>query len=259
MSRKIGLRLDSLTLAPREAMAQAAALKMQGIEINCARGELTPDQLDRQARKHLRHFVDDLQLEVVALGGDTGFRFGGDSTVERFLDDTKAVLDLAVDLRVGMVTTAIGSVPESPGNPNFGLVTEVLSDIGNYAANRERCLAISAGLDKPETLAALLDRLGNDGLCVNYDPANMVFGAYDPVQSVAALGRTIVAVRARDGRRYLDGSLEELPLGKGDVRYDEFVEALDAIDFHGYFVIARMPRSDLTDEIEAARRFLERY
>jgi sugar phosphate isomerase/epimerase len=153
-------------------MAQAAALKMQGIEINCAQGELTPGQLDRQARKHLRHFVDDLQLEVVALGGDTGFRFGDGSPVERFLDDTKPVFDLAMDLRVRTVTTAIGSVPESPENPDYGPMTEVLADIGNYAANRECCLAISAGLDKPETLAKLLDHLNNDGLRVNYDPAN---------------------------------------------------------------------------------------
>jgi sugar phosphate isomerase/epimerase len=87
----------------------------------------------------------------------------------------------------------------------------------------------------------------------------MVFGGYGPVQSVAVLGSYIVVVRARDGRRYLDGTLEELPLGKGDVRYDEFVEALDNIDFHGYFMIARMPRDDLTEDLEAARRFLERY
>jgi len=259
MPRKIGLRLDSLIAGPRQALEQAAALEMQGVEINCTKGELAPEQLDRQARKHLLHFVEDLQLELAALGGDVGFRLGEGAPIELFIEKTRGLFDLAVDLGVPVVTTAVGNVPPEPDDPDHELVAQVLRDIGDYAANRECCLAISAGLQPPEELRGFLDHLDNDGLSVNYDPANMVFNAYEPVESVATLDKYIATVRARDGRRYLNGTPEELPLGEGDVPYDDLIEALDDIEYEAYFMIARPPQEDPTEDLEAAREFLERY
>lgn len=259
MPRKIGLRLDSLVAGPRQALEQAAALKMQGVEINCTQGELRPEQLDRQARKHLLHFVEDLELEIAALGGDTGFRFGENTPIELFIERTRGLFDLAADLGTRIVAAAVGTVPHEPDGPDHELVAQVLRDLGDYAANRESCLAISAGLQPPGDLRSFLDRLDNDGLRVNYDPANMVFNAYEPVESVATLDQYIVAVRARDGRRYLDGTPEELPLGEGDVPYGDLIAALDEIEYEGYFMIARPPQEDPTKDLEAARKFLERY
>lgn len=257
--RKIGLRLDSLREPPRDAMRTAAALKMKGVEINVAAGDLTPEAMDRQARKHLLHFLEDLDLEIAALGGDVGYRSEDGGLLELFVERTCEIIDFATDLGVPMVTTSIGTTPEDPEGVGHQAATEALTVVGDHAANRERQVALSAGLGEPKTLRDFLDHLASDGLRVNYDPANMVVGGYDPAGPIELLGEYIAAVRVRDARRYLDGSAEELSLGEGDVPYDDVVDALDGIDFGGYFVIARHPQEDQWDEIERAREFLEKY
>jgi len=257
--RKIGLRLDSLQQPPRDAMRTAAALKMKGVEINVVAGDLTPEAMDRQARKHLLHFLEDLDLEIAALGGDIGYRSEDGGQLEFFVERTCEIVDFATDLGVPMVTTSIGTIPGDPEDINHQALAEALTVVGDHAANRGGQVSLSAGLGEPKALRDFLDRLASDGLRVNYDPANMVVGGYDPVSSIELLGEYVVAVRVRDARRYLDGSAEELSLGEGDVPYDDVVDALDDIDFAGYFVIARHPQENQWEEIERARQFLERY
>ncbi|MBI2193020.1 MAG: sugar phosphate isomerase/epimerase [Planctomycetes bacterium] len=256
---KIGLRLDCLALGPREALARAASLKMDGVEIPAAWGDFHPRALDRSGRRALRHYLEDLRIGLAALGADAGFRFEDESRVECFVDTTRAILEMAVDLKTAMLTTAVGAIPEKPEDRRYQVIREVLKELADDAANRGCSLALSAGQGPPEALRRFLDDLKHDGLRVNYDPANLVFSGHDPARSVALLGPYIAAVRARDGRRYLDGSKEELPLGTGDVPFDAVMEALGDFDFHGYLVIARRPHEKIEEEIEAAHRFLKRY
>lgn len=257
--RKIGLRLDSLRLPPRDAMRTAASLKMKGVEINVVGGDLSPEAMDRQARKHLLHFLEDLDLEIAALGGDVGYRSEDGGPLELFVEKTCEIIDFGTDLGVPMVMTSVGAPPEDPEGMDQQALAEALTVVGDHAANRECHVALSAGLGEPETLRDFLGRLASDGLRVNYDPANMIVGGHDPVASIELLGEYVAAVRVRDARRYLDGSAEELSLGQGDVPYDDVIDALDDIDFAGYFVIARHPQEDQSEEIEKAREFLEKY
>jgi len=196
--RKIGLRLDSLRGRPREVIALAAELEMEGIEINCMEGEFTPAELDRQARKEVVHFLEDLQLELVSLGADTGFRFEDESRIEEFVDKTREALDLALDLKSPLITMAIGGLPEDKESERYELISKVMKELGDDAANRELAIALSAGMESPVSLSEFLNELDNDGLKVNYDPANMIVFGYDPAEAVATLGPHIVSVRARD-------------------------------------------------------------
>ena len=294
-------------------MARAAVLDIDGIEIPCGYGSLMPKKLDRSGRRHLLHYLEDLDLGLAALNADIGFRIGSSEHYELFADRTKEILDLAVELQVPIVTTTIGPIPEVQAEQDSAeadempiegslvlarelqaviaqspirelsdeeekdreedeeqeeetdpglvraIVTEIVRDLGNFAANRACRLAISTGHETPEALQQFLDKLDNDGLGINYDPVNMIFAGHDPVESVEPLGRYIVAARARDGRRLLDGAIEEHQLGEGDVPFDEFIEALDDVDFQGYLTITRQPQEDPEDDIEKALEFLERY
>jgi L-ribulose-5-phosphate 3-epimerase len=257
--RKIGLRLDSLRGRPRQVIALAAELEMEGIEINCMKGEFTSAGLDRQARKEVVHFLEDLQLELVSLGADTGFRFEDESRIEEFVDKTREALDLALDLESHFITMAIGGLPEDKESERYELISKVMKELGDDAANRELAIALSAGMESPESLNDFLNELDNDGLKVNFDPANMVVFGHDPAEAVATLGTHIVSVRARDARKYLDGSAEELSLGEGDVPFDDVVDALDEIEYESFLLIARAPQEDQRGAIETARDFLRRY
>jgi sugar phosphate isomerase/epimerase len=240
-------------------MELAAELEMDGIEINCSSGELTPAGLDRQARRDVVHFLEDLELELVSLGADSGFRFEDESRTEEFVDKSQQALDLALDMQSPIITVAIGELPEDQDSERYELISTVMNGLGDYAANRELAIALSAGMETPETLNGFLNELDNDGLKVNYDPANMIVFGHDPAEAVTTLGEHIVCVRARDARRYLDGSAEELSLGEGDVSYDDVIDALDEIEYERFLLIARAPQEEQREVIESARDFLRKY
>lgn len=257
--RKIGIRLDSLRGRPREVLALAAELEMEGVEINCMQGEFTPGGLDRQARKAVVHFLEDLQLELVSLGADTGFRFEDESRIDEFVEKSQQALDLALDLQSPFITMAIGGLPEDKGSDRYELISTVMQELGHDAANRGLAIALSAGMESPESLNEFLNGLDNDGLKVNFDPANMIVFGHAPADAVATLGAHMVCFRARDARKYLDGSAEELSLGEGDVPFDDVIDALNEIEYERFLLIAKAPQEEQREAIETARDFLRRY
>ena len=95
----------------------------------------------------------------------------------------------------------------------------------------------------PPTLKTFLDGLHSTGVAVNLDPANFVMvTGDDPVRAVYTLKDYIVHTHAKDGRRLFkkppeviygvteeselvgDASFVELPLGEGDVDFDNYLK-----------------------------------
>ena len=125
-----------------------------------------------------------------------------------------------------------------------------------------------------------IDSLASGGVRVNFDPANLVMvTGDDPVGGVLTLGDYIVYTHAKDGimlsfdrervyNFFAEGGIEDLrleeyflekPLGEGDVDFDSYIEALDAVGYTGYLTIERETGDDPAEDIRKAVVFLQRY
>jgi len=94
---------------------------------------------------------------------------------------------------------------------------------------------------------------------VNFDPANLIMLVNDdPVQGVHTLGKYIVHTHAKDGVQLSASPLkwEELPLGKGGVRWDDYLKALHAVGFDGFLTIEREVGDTPEADIRMAADFL---
>ena len=94
------------------------------------------------------------------------------------------------------------------------------------------------------TVKGFLDSLHSTGVAVNLDPANLVMvTGDDPVAAVYTLKDYIVHTHAKDGRKLRDVPAEsiytnveaeielgaafiELPLGKGDVNFPQYLKSV---------------------------------
>ena len=237
---KIGVIPDCFRLPVREGIKKAAELGVEGIQPYATRGDLDPKNLSRTGRDDVKRFVSELNLTISALVGDFGGHgFTDSKTVDWRVGRTKEVIDLAVDLGVDVVTTHIGVVPEDETAAEWKAMTQALPEVGTYAADRGVVLATETGPEPAALLKRLLDSIGNPGLKVNYDPANLVMVAGDdPVAGVGILSGYIVHTHAKDGVKTEDG-YRELPLGEGDVDFAEYLQALMSIGYTGFFTIER--------------------
>jgi len=253
---KIGVIMSSFRLPADEALAKSAEVGADGVQLRNERGELAPDNLTAQDRKALRQRLADLGLEISALCADYGQSYARAKELGWLLPKMKAVVDLAADLEVGVVTTHIGKVPPNSDDPDWDRMAGALEEIGSYAAPKGVRLATETGPEEPELLARFLRELDNDGLAVNYDPANLVMNGFDHLEGVRILAPWIVHTHAKDGVRHADGSRAEVPLGEGAVDFPRYLQELRGAGYDGYLTIEREVGDDPEKDIRAAVSFL---
>lgn len=272
---KIGIITDSFKTDFTEALDRSKNLGAQGVQSYVTRGELSPENLNVSQRKEILKKLKDRGLVFSALCGDLGKGFGNAELNPQLIEQSKRILDLAMDLETNIITTHIGVVPTDPNHPRYKIIQEACSQLAEYADSMGAKFAVETGPETSMTLKGFLDSLNSLGVSVNMDPANLVMvTGDDPVQAVYNLRDYIVHTHAKDGRRLRvadpevvyglaeedmlnDPSFIELPLGQGDVDFDGYLKALNDIGYKGYLTIEREVGKNPDIDIKTAVDFLK--
>lgn len=277
---KIGVMVESFRLGLDGGLKAAAELRADGIQMYAVRGQTHPDSMNAAARSSLRRQLKDLNLEMAAVCGDFGghgFTIAQDNP--KRIDDSKKVMDLAMDLGCNVVTTHIGVVPKEKSHPRYAVLAGACEQLARYGESVGATFAIETGPEPAVVLRAMIDDVGVPrGLGVNFDPANLAMViAEDIPQAVATLGPYIVHTHAKDGlnlklvdaemlyrsfaQRGLEGFavgdyIREVPLGQGAVNFPTYLPALKKAGYDGYLTIEREVGKEPRKDIEQAVKFL---
>ncbi len=272
----LGVLLDGFRTDVRSALKLAAQTGAQGVQIYSTQGEMAPENLTAQKRRELLDIIKSHGLVVSALCGDLGS--GGFTRAEanaQKIERSKRILELAKDLETDVVTTHVGVIPSDPKHGRYLILQEACGALAEYADSLQAHFAIETGPETSATLKGFLDSLGSKGVAVNLDPANLVMvTADDPAAAVYTLDQYIVHTHAKDGRRIwardpeevygmveshivTGPSFEELPLGEGQVNWDNYLAALRSIGYRGFLTVEREvgdnPYADIAHAVEFLR------
>ncbi len=272
----IGIILESLKQPIPQALDTIMGLGAKGVQVYTTHGELSPKNLTPQKKREFVQMVKDRGLEISALCGDLGQGFGDPDKNPQLIEDSRRILDLAKEWGTDIVTTHIGVVPPDPSHPRYRVMQDACGQLADYADSLQAHFAVETGPETAKVLCSFLDSLNSTGVAVNMDPANLVMvTGDDPVQAVHTLKKYIVHTHAKDGRKLYDKSPEliygivmedvvtdpsfiELPLGEGDVPFDQYLQALWDIGFRGYLTIEREVGEDPVKDIAGAVQFLRK-
>ena len=268
--------MDSLRTDNRTAIETAAKMGAKGLQMYATKGENSPENLTGEKRRELLDMVKSNGLCFSALCGDLGEGFWRKERNPQLIEKSKRILELACELETNIVTTHIGVIPEDKSDDRYKIMQEACYELSRYADSLNAHFAIETGPEIAKTLKEFLDSLNSTGVAVNLDPANFVMvTGDDPVQAVYTLKDYIVHTHAKDGRRLFekspeviygvveeselvnDCSFEELPLGLGDVDFDNYLKALDEIGYRGFLTIEREVGENPKGDIETAIAFLK--
>lgn len=284
---KIGAMVESFHLGIEGGLRAAASLKVDGVQIYATSGDMHPAQLKGRKRAEFRRLLDSLSLEISALCGDFGghgFQVADEN--RKRIEDSKLVLDLAVELGCRVVTTHIGVVPAERSVPRYSVMAKACEQLGSFAEKIGGVFAIETGPEPASVLRAFLDDIGiRGGMGVNFDPANLAMViAEDIPAAVRTLAPYIVHTHAKDGLNLkpvdpdkLYGTfageshegfnwadhIREVPLGEGQVNFDTYLPALRDAGFDGYLTIEREvgdnPRADIEKAVVFLRDQIEKH
>ena len=278
---KIGAIVESFKLPFDEAIKEAKALGASGLQMYADR--FLPLDASAQQVKDFRKKVEDIGLCFSAICGDFGCAMYYTRNRE-LIDKEKRILDQALELGTNIVTTHIGVVPDDENCPQYESMHEVCRELADYANANGGHFAVETGPETAVKLKAFLDKLGSKGVAVNFDPANLVMCAGDnPVTAAQTLKDYIVHTHAKDGiqlkpvdtrtlycpkfygleQNNWDDYILEVPLGKGNVPWNEYLATLKSIGYDGFLTIERecgeTPVNDITEAANFLKQWLKKY
>ncbi len=267
MKNKIGILVDNLHLGVRESIVKARELGADGFQIFCISGEMAPENMPQSKCGEFKKFVAGQGLEISALCGDLGKGFLKAESNAEVLPRMKEIVDLAVRLDVRIITSHIGRLPADENDPAWAVGLAAFDQLGAYAEQRGRIIAMETGPEEPIVLKRFLDKIGNKGIGVNYDPANLIMaGPFDHIGGLRVLKDYIVHTHAKDavrlqseksaGNDLFKRKVLEVPLGQGGVAFRYYAWMLQEIGYQGYLTIEREAGRDPARDVGEAVRFL---
>jgi len=157
---------------------------------------------------------------------------------------TLAVSDFAARISAPGIATHIGFVPESPDDPDYRAVRDVVRRVCDHAASYGQTFALETGQERARILLAFLNDVDRPNLGINFDPANMIlYGTGDPIEALGILAPRVITVHCKDGdwpEPGKPGALgKERALGEGSVGIPSFMNALGHAGYRGPLSIER--------------------
>ncbi|MBE6611975.1 MAG: sugar phosphate isomerase/epimerase [Ruminococcaceae bacterium] len=259
---KIGVMAESFRLPFPEAVAKAAELGADGLQVYATHGWLKYDEMTKDKIRETLDIVHSHGLVFSALCGDFGGHGFMDPEENKWkIDASKRIVDLSNELGCSIVTTHIGTVPSGELSDEQKKTYEIMQtacrDLAVYADSVNAAFAVETGPETAKVLGDFLDSLGAMGVRVNFDPANLVMCVGDrPETAVHELAKYIVHTHAKDGRMLPGGKHIELPLGEGDVNFDTYIPNLAKTGFDGFLTIEREVGGNPAADIAMAADFL---
>jgi sugar phosphate isomerase/epimerase len=226
-----------------------------GVELEAA-GELSPRSLTHTGRREILHLLRSHDLGICAL--TCPLRQGLDVAehLEPRLEQIRAAMALAYDLGPRLVIIQAGRVPQKADEPAALLMKESLHNLGQYGDRTGTLVALDTGLDDPTALLAYLQQFDCGSLAVNFNPANLVVGGFNPYDAVTVMASRIAHVHAQDARRINPNRMAAVPLGHGDLDWMQLLASFESIDYRGYLTVLGDDRSELASGVTFLGRFV---
>ena len=168
---------------------------------------------------------------------------------------------IAEELRLPILTTHAGFIPPS-NHVDYPKLLNRVAELAKSLHQRNILLALETGQESASELLQFLNDLPGGNVAVNFDPANMlIYGSGDPIQAIATLSRHIRHVHIKDAVASKKHGIEwgtEVPIGTGEVMFEELLPALNKIDYTGPLAIEREAGENRMTDLRSAIDFLQK-
>lgn len=250
------------------------------------------DSLDDEKAAYILNYCREKKVEISALAFYPNTMDADPEKRAANIEHLKKVILASQKLGVGMVTTFIGRDQTKNVEDNMALFREIWPGIIAFAEEHkvkiaiENCPMLFDGGQWPggQNLATtpriwreMFEAIPSQYFGLNYDPSHFIWQMMDYIKPMYEFKDKIFHVHYKDIKLYRD-RLDEVgimayPLqymapklpGLGDVKWDEYVSALNDIGYKGYTCIEVEDRSfegsreDVINSLVLSRRYISQF
>jgi len=253
------LKVSVPTVSLHKDLRQAIALAMQsgadGVQFDL-RTEVVPRESGDSARRQLRHLLTERNLELASVH----FPLRGPLTDRDRMDQRLAAIAEAINfasqIKVRTFTLRPGSIPPD-GNPEREILIQVLNELAAQGDRLGVAISLIPSGDSAADLKQMLSQVTSGWISVDADLAEWVLNQQSCTSELRELFGSIGHIEGRDAARGYSGSGREVPLGRGEIDWDEIVALLTEMDYVGWINVTRTTGQTIADDIVRGVKFLQ--
>ena len=221
-----------------QSLKTAISMGAQGVQLTVGT-EIRPGEYTDTGRRQFLHQMSDLGLSVASLHLPTRLPLCSEERLEERLSHIRDCMQLAWQLKAGILTLRIGQIPEDQESREYLMLGEVMNDLARSSNHIGTLLAVIPTKDSPERMESFLGGVTHGLVTVDLDPVAIIAGGFSPSSALRTLHARVHHLQARDAVRDIDGSAQEVALGRGEVDWDEIVALLVEIPYRGWITVNR--------------------
>jgi sugar phosphate isomerase/epimerase len=164
-------------------------------------------------------------------------------------------MDFASLLRCRVVTVRLGRLPGGEDG-NTDLPLTVLNDLAGHGNHVGVTLALGPGGDSPAPWLELLRQVSAGPLGINYDPASAISAGRSATEDLSEWAASLSHVMVRDTTRDGDGASNEVPVGRGEVAWQELLAVAYDRDYRGWLCVDRTQGQDKAGDAGRAIQYI---
>lgn len=286
MTLRLAVATEDFGQPLRQAIAQAAKNKVQGLRLN-ARTEIRTEEFSDTALRQLKLYVAEHQMKVAGLMYSSRHVLYDQQHLDQRLDGIRTAMTLVQKLGTTEVLVRVGRIPDpesatpavnvdapkdddvnSLRNPfsfaptltaagpseaqKFQLLCDIVNDLADYANRYGAVLQLQLASVEPVRILQLLGRVNAGAVGIVFDPASCTMTGKSPVQVFRDLYKHIGYIRLRDAQKDVDGGGIEVPFGDGSVDWIELLPTIVEANLPGWVCVERTGGENRDDDVCAA-------
>ncbi len=241
----------------KQAISTAAQIGAEGIQFDLAR-EVTATEFGATALKQLVHYVEERNLKVATATYSLTRPLYDFEAIDVRVHALTEAMQLASRLKLRQLTIRVGRIPDEATSAEHVRMVEVLRDLARLGNRIGVVPCVTPSEDASQTLIAVCQSVTDGLLAIDFDPAGTVMTRRDPVATLRELHQHIQHIQFRDGRQDVDGVGVEVPLGRGQVKWDETLALLDEMRFSFWGTVRRTTGDDRVGDCLRAIQYVQR-
>jgi sugar phosphate isomerase/epimerase len=239
----------------KTALVVASRLGAAGVQLD-ARSEIKPSEMSGTGRRQFLHVLSETGLQVASLDFPLRRRLWDAERLDARLEALKETMQFAYELKARTVTVRLGGLPEEADSAAQALLGDLLNDLARHGNRVGVTLAVGPGREPAGRLSEVLAKVTEGPIGVNFDPATAVMVGASPVESLQTLRQFVAHVMIRDAVRDLEGGGVEVPVGRGDVPWEEVLALLQETGYSGWLTVDRTQGEDHSGDAGRAIQYL---
>ena len=245
---KLAVDLSAFRSPLKLALQAAAATGATGVLVDLRYG-LPESEFSASGRRHLQRYLEELGLRIAAASFPTRRAFDDRTDLEARVAATCRALTFARELGSDVLILGVGSLAGGPEGETRGLLVDVLNDLARHGNHIGAVPTIAASGSSAAAVLELVQQLDEGPVGVDFDPAALTGQGADAVDAFRLLLEYIRHVRVRDAIRESEGQYREVPVGRGEVAWDEMLAVLDEAEYSGWLTATRTEGEDRAGDV----------